>query len=186
MVALRVLRRVRVVTVLLAGNVGRQRNVAVALHERVGIVPHIVGQHEAKQGPLRIGPTPQQRGPQSVRMAGRAVQRDGFANGRLFAHPQVRGYLVAAQHTLHQQLQLAAGGFFTKQAGLQDFGVVEHQQIARTQQGGQIAKDAVYGMAATGVKEACAGALGCGVLGDQLRGQRKVKIAQRIRRRHGA
>jgi hypothetical protein len=45
----------------------------------------------------------------------------------------VRGYLVAAEHPLNQQLHLAASRFFAKQPRLDDPGVIEHQQVARLQ-----------------------------------------------------
>jgi hypothetical protein len=43
-------------------DVGRQRHVAVALHQRVGVVARVVAQHKAEQGAVGIGPAAQQRG----------------------------------------------------------------------------------------------------------------------------
>ena len=186
LVTLRVLRRVRVSAVLLACNIGRQRNMAVALHQRVRVVARVVGQHKAKQRPGRIGPAPQQCGAQAVGVAGRAVQRHGFAHSGLFAHAQMRGHLVAAKHAFDQEFELAAGGFFAKQAGIEHLGVVEHQQVARAQQAGEFVKDAVHRLGARGVKQARAAALGCGLLGDEVFGQGEIKIAQGVGGCHGA
>ena len=185
-ISLGVLRRVRVGAVLLAGDIGWQRNVAVALHQRVRVIARVVGQHKTKQRPGRIGPAPQERGTQAVGVAGRAVQRHGFAYGGLFAHAHVRGHLVAAQHAFDQQFELATSGFFAKQAGVEHLGVVEHQQVARAQQSGEFVKDAVHRVGATGVKQTRAAALVRGLLGDELLGQGEIKIAQGVGGCHGA
>ena len=98
----------------------------------------------------------------------------------------MRGHLVAAQHALDQQFELAAGGFFAKQAGVEHLGVVEHQQVARAQQAGEFVKDAVHRRAgATGVQQAGAAALGRGLLGDEVFGQGEIKIAQGVGAGHG-
>ena len=89
----------------------------------------------------------------------------------------MRHHLVARQHPLDQQLDLAAGGLLAKQAGLDDLCVVEDEQIASVQQGWQVAEDAVCRRLAGAVQQAGGGALGGGVLGHQLGGQGEVEIA---------
>ena len=186
LVTLRVLRRVGIYAVLLARDVGWQRNMAVALHQRVRVVARVVGQHKAKQRPLRVGPAAQQRGAQAVGLAGCAMQRHGVTHGGLFAHAQMCRHLVAAEHALHQQFELAARGLFAKQAGVEHLSVVKHQQVARAQQTGQLVKDAVHCDGATGVEQASITALGRGLLGDQVVGQGEIKVAEGVGGGHGA
>ena len=186
LVALGVLRRVRVCALLLALNIGRQRHVPMALHQGVGVIAGVVGQHKTKQRPVGIGPAPEQGGAEAVGRAGGGVQGDGRPDLGLFAHPHVRGHLVAAQHALNEQLQLAAGGLFAKQARFEHAGVVHDQQIAGAQQAAQIAKNPVRGWTVRGVQQPGAAALGRWLLGDQMRRQVKIKIAEGVGRRHGA
>jgi hypothetical protein len=40
-------------------------------------------------------------------------------------------HLVASQDPLHQQLHFSSGGFFTKEAGVEDLGIVKNQSITR-------------------------------------------------------
>ena len=101
-------------------NVGRQRHMPVALHEHHGVV----AEPQVKQLPLRIRPAAQQGGLK----AARHVQHR--AHCRALADLKVRGHLKVGQGALHQKLQSTSRGFFTKQAGLDHAGVVEHQQIA--------------------------------------------------------
>jgi len=61
---------------------------------------------------------------------------------------------------------------------VQHLGVVEHQQIARPQQAGQIAEDAVDRRVAAPVQQARGTAFGGRMLGDQVFGQFKVEITQ--------
>ena len=49
------------------------------------------------------------------------------------------------QHPLDQGLDRAAAGLVAIQPGLDDAGVVEDQQVADSQQRGQLAKDAIDG-----------------------------------------
>ncbi len=111
--------------------------------------------------------------------AWRAHQCHRGAHLGLLAHAHVRRHLVAREHALNQQLQLATGGFFAKQTCLDDLGVVEHQQIARIQQQRQITKDAVHRLGGGAIQQPRAAALGRRVLGNQLRGQGEIEIAER-------
>jgi hypothetical protein len=85
-------------------------------------------------------------------------------------------HLVARQHAFDQRLDRAAGGLFAEQPGLDDTGVVEHQQVAGLQQRGQVAEGAVHRRGATAVEQARGAALGRRVLGDQLGRQGEVEI----------
>jgi len=87
--------------------------------------------------------------------------------------------VAPGQYPLNQQLDLAACGLFTKDAGFDHLGVVEHQQVAWLQQAGQVFEDAVHGLSShvrPAMRE-CA-ALGSRVLGNQFWGEVKVEIAQ--------
>ena len=109
--------------------------------------------------------------------AGRTDQCHRGADLGFFAHPHVRCHLVAAKHPLNQQLQLAAGGLFAKQAGVDDLGVVEHHQIAFFQKLGQLMKNAVGGRGLGAIEQLGAAAQGCRVLGNQRLGQDKIEVA---------
>lgn len=68
------------------------------------------------------------------------------------------------QHALNQQFELAAAGLLAEQPRLDDFGVVEHQQVARLQQIGQVAKapvDERVGPAIEQARSAARSAAGC-------------------------
>ena len=62
------------------------------------------------------------------------AMRSTVPGRRLLAHLHVRDDLVARQHALDQQFDLAAGGLLAEQARLHDLRVVEHQQVAGAQQ----------------------------------------------------
>jgi len=178
LVTLAVLGRVGVVAgVLLAFDIRGQGQVAVALHQIPGALVGRAVQGEAEQRPLRIGPAAQQR---AVKATGAepSGQVHGAAGQGLFADLHVGHHLVASEHALDQQLQLAATGFLAKEARLDDAGVVEDQQVARLQQAGQGVEDAVHRRQAAAIEQARGTALGGGVLGDALRGQGEVKVAQ--------
>jgi hypothetical protein len=87
-------------------------------------------------------------------------------------------HLVARQHPLHQQLDLATGGLFAEQARLEHPGVVEHQQVARRQQRREVPKDAVDRQGLCAVEQARGAALCGGLLGDQFGGQGEVEITE--------
>ena len=157
----------------------------MALHQRVRVIARVIGEHKAEQRPVRIRPAPQQRRAQAVRQTGRSVQRYSVAGRGLFAHPQMRCHLVASQHPLDQNFQLAAAGLFTKKARLHDPCVVEHQQIPGAQQARQVVEDAVRQRRVPGVQQPRAAALGRRMLGDQLGRKREIKIAERESTGHG-
>ena len=138
LVALRVLCRICV------GDVGRQRHMAMAFHQRVGIIALVIAEHKAVQRAFRVGPSAQHRGAKAVFMACGASHLERSAHFGLFADAHMGGYLVAAQYAFNQQFHLTARGFFAKQAGVDDLGVVENQQVARLEQTGQLTEDAVH------------------------------------------
>ena len=146
-------------------------------HQTLQLKARRATQREAKERAVGIGPARQQRGvePASGRAAGQ-VERG--AGQRLFADLHVRHDLVAGEHALDQQLQLAAAGLLAEHAGLDHACVVEHQQVARLQQVGQFAEDAVGGRGGAPVQQARAAALGGRVLGDEQLGQLEVEVAQ--------
>ena len=86
---------------------------------------------------------------------------------------------MAGQHALHQRLHRAAGGLVAMQTRADHPRVVEHQQIARLQQAGQIAEGAVHQRLGAAVEQARAAALRSGVLGDQLGGQCVIEVRER-------
>jgi hypothetical protein len=126
------------------GDVGRQRHVAVALHQGMGLV----AEAQVKQRAVGFGPAPEQRGGVAARHGQRGAHR------RLLADLHVGHHLVAGQDPLHQQLQLAARGLFAEQPRLDDLGVVEHQQVARVQKVREVAKGAVHRRRSAAVKQA--------------------------------
>ena len=81
-------------------DVGRQRHMAVALHQGVGVIAPVVGKHQTEQCSCGVRPAAQQRGTQAVLLAGRTVQRQGGADFGLLADPHVRRHLVAAEYAL--------------------------------------------------------------------------------------
>ena len=180
LVALVVLGFVGVVAaVLLAFDVGRQRQVAVALHQLPRRLAGGPVQGEAKQRAVGIGPTRQQRGVEAAaRRAARHVHRG--AGQRLLADLHVRHDVIAGEHALDEQLQLAATGLLAEHARLDHARVVEHQQVAGLQQCGQLAEDAVHRRGRATVQQARATALGRGVLGDELLGQHEVEVAEGV------
>ncbi len=89
---------------LLALNVGRQRQVAVLLHQLPGICILRAVQRQVKQGALGIGPAAQQRGIKTAVVQAAAQMQAGSGQG-FFADLHVGHHLVAAgQHALDQQL----------------------------------------------------------------------------------
>ncbi len=149
-------------------DVGRQRHVAVALHQSV----RLVAQDEAKEGALGIGPASGQRGGEA------AVHCQRRAHGRLLADLHVCHHLALLQHALDQQLDLATGWLLAVQARLDHLGVVEDQQVAGIQQGRQVAKDAVGRRGKRAVKQARGAAFRGRVLGNEFFGKREVEIAE--------
>jgi hypothetical protein len=147
LVALAVLGGVGVVVgVLMALDVGRQRQVAVALHQLPGALAGRAVQCKAEQRAVFVRPAAQQAWRQSRPLAPAGHVHGAAALG-LLADLHVGHHLVdlaAGEHTFDQQFELAAAGLLAKDARLDDAGVVEDQQVARAQQAGQFAKDAVH------------------------------------------
>jgi len=155
-------------------DVGGQRHVAVALHQGV----RVAGQAQPKQRPVGVGPAPEQRSGEGGLPIGTGGHAQHGAGGGLFAHLHVCHHLAVAQHALDQQFQLAARGFFAEQARLDHLRIVEHQQVARLQQRGQVAKGAVRRRPGAAIEQARGAALRCGVLGDELGWQLEVEVAR--------
>ena len=163
--------------VLVALDVGRQRQVAKLVHQlprrcTVGTV-----QRKAKQRAILIGPAAQQGGIKTT-LAQTAVQVHLGTGQRFFADLHVRDDFIALQHAFYQQLQLAAAGFLAKHPGLDHLGVVEHQQVAFMQQIGQVFENAVDQLRRARIQQAGGAAFGSRVLGNQVLGEHKVKITE--------
>jgi hypothetical protein len=151
-------------------DIGRQRHMAMLLHQAVGLG----AEPEAKQRAVVLGPAAQQLGAEA---ADHVQQR---ARQRFLADLHVCDHLVAVEHALDQQLDLAARGLLAVQARLDDLGVVEDQQVARLEQAGQFLEDAVDRRAAGVVEQTRAAALGGGVLGHQFGWQLEVEVADGV------
>ncbi len=89
----------------------------------------------------------------------------------------------AGQHALDQRLDRAAAGLGAVQAGLDDLGVVEHQQVAGIQQIGQFAEHAVDGRIGPAVEQTRGAAFRGGVLGDEVGRQSEIEIGKRRKAR---
>ena len=156
---------------------------AMLFHQGV----RFVAQLQVKQLAVFIGPAAQQHGIKSA-VAGTTGHGHLTADQRFFAHFHVRHHLVAGQHALNQQLEFAARSLLAKNTRLDDLGVVEDQQVARIEQAGQIAKNAVHRCRLRAIQQARAAALGGRVLCNQFGGKLKIKIAERERagcKKHG-
>jgi hypothetical protein len=92
---------------------------------------------------------------------------------------------MPGQHTLDQGLDRPATGLAAIQPRLDDARVVEHQQVARVEQRGQVAEAPVHRRRAAAVEQARGAALRRGVLGDQLRREREIEVVERVDRGHG-
>ena len=80
------------------------------------------------------------------------------------------------QHTFNQGLHGAAAAFFSKEARLDDTGVVEDQQIPRAQLLRQVFEDAMDWLRASGIQQTRGAAFAGRVLCNQLGGQVEVKV----------
>ena len=181
----RMARKHGLVTLGILGGVGvrdvrGQRHVAVALHQGVGVVPVVVGQHQPVQRAVGVRPAPEQRGTEAVAAAS-AVHADRAADFGFFADTHVGSDLVAAEHPLDQQFHFSTGGLFAKQACLQHFGVVKNQQVFGLQEARQRLHHAVLRRAAGGVEQPGGTAHGRRVLRNQLGREFKIKVAQTVR-----
>ena len=150
------------------GDVGRQGHMAVAGHERVGVV----AESEAEDGAVFMGPAAEQGGGEAT------VHVQHGAGCGLLAHLHVGGHGVRLarlqQHPLHQEFESSAARLAAIEAGLDHLGVVEDHEIACPQQAGQVTELTIHRLLARAVEQARAAALGSGVLGNELR--RKVEI----------
>ena len=173
--------------VLVALDIGWQWQVAKLVHQLPGRL--VVGalQRKAEQRTAFIGPAAQQY---SVKAAvfHAAAQMNACTGQGLFADLHVGHDFIALQHALDQQFQLAAAGFLAKDTGLDHLGVVEDEQVAFMQQIGQILEDAVHQFRGARVEQTRGTAFSSRVLGNQVLGEHKVKIAEGMRsavaRRH--
>jgi hypothetical protein len=153
-------------------DVGRQRHVAAALHQRIRVFAGIA-EAEAEQRAVFVGPAAQQRGAKAADHLQRGAHR------RLLAHLHVRDHLVALQHALDQQFELAAGRLFAEQARLDHLRVVEHQQVAARSSEGRSLEDAVDRSVAHAIEQTRGAAFGGRVLGDQLGREVEIEIGKR-------
>ena len=173
------------VGVLLAFDVGRQRQVAVAVHQFPRRLACGALQGKSEQRAVFGGPAAQQLGIKAARVAA-AGHVHGAAGQGLFADLHVGYHFIArasslgGQDAFDQQFQFAATGLLAKDAGLDDAGVVEDEQIAFAQQAGQFTEDAVCGRHGAAVEQARCAALGGGVLCDEFGGQREVEVAEGV------
>ena len=105
LVALAIFGRIGVVAAgLLALNVGRQRQVAVLLHQLPGSGLLWAVQRQVEQGAIGLGPAAQQRGIKTAVVQAAAQMQAGSGQG-FFADLHVGHHLVAAgQHAFNQQL----------------------------------------------------------------------------------
>ena len=154
-------------------DVGRQRHVPDGLHhrERRAILgkfqlEHVLvpAQHAHARG-----------------LAALVVEQEDLAAGlRRLAGAQLRQHAASAEQPLHQHLHGATGGGLAAEHACRDHArVVEHQQVARTQQARDIGEPQVLRPLARRVEpeQAAARALGAGMPRDQRIGQFVVEIA---------
>ncbi len=121
---------------------------AAAAHQGIGVFAGVALEREMEQRAIVLRPAPEQRGGEA------ADHLQHRADRWLLADLHVAHDLVAGQHALDQQFELAAGRLLAEQACLHHPGVVEHQQVARSQQCRQVLEDAVDGCDAGAVQQA--------------------------------
>ena len=109
---------------------------------------------------------------------GRVAERQRRARLRRLAGPDVRPGLAGRQHALDQHLDATARGLGAEQARLDHAGVVEHEQVARVQQAGQLAEDAVDERVGRAIEQARTAAFGRRMLRDQVVRQLEVEVAE--------
>ena len=122
------------------GDVGRQRHMPVLLHQLVRFIAEL----EVEQGAVFIRPATEEDRFKPATGAASHVQLGAWQG--LLAHFHVCHHFVVGQHTFNQQLQLAARSLLAKDPGLDDFGVIEDQQVAGVKQPGQFTKDPVHSL----------------------------------------
>jgi len=140
-----------------------------------GVVARVIGQHKANSGPSASGQRPSKV---ALRARGCRARRPGpaWCLLRVFCSRAYGPPPGCRQHALDQQFQLAAGGFFAEQARL-DHLVSLNTAVAALSKPGRSRK-----MRSTaGCRCRRAGGSRCArgrVLGDQLRRQLEIKIAE--------
>ncbi len=150
LVALRILGAGRV------RDVGRQRHAAAALEQR----RDRLGEAHADQ--VRLAPEHLDRNA--------VAHREPVARLERMARVRERERLALAGDPLDEQLDAAARALVAAQARLDDPGVVQHQRIARVDQGRQVGEGEVAQRAARAVQvqQAAGGARLRGMLGNEL------------------
>ncbi len=150
--------------IIRAVDIGRQRHVSDALEQR----QHRLGEAQLEQGVVARD------------HLGLATAIDENLRARLgrLARTNVRQHAILIEHTLHQHLQLAAGGLLAEQARRDHAGVVEHHEIAGAQLLQHIGELAMTQLATRAIElQQTAGAtLGQRMAGDQRLGEIEVKI----------
>ena len=160
-----------VVGAVVAGDVGRQRHVAVALEQ----LERIVGKAQ-----LESEPSAPPRPSTSASKPSPLPRRRRLPGLRRLARAQLREHAPVGLDPLDQGLDRAAARLRAEQARLDDPGVVDDQQVAFAQQPRQVAEGEVARRFARAVEQPRAAALGGGMLRDQLRRQREIEIAERV------
>ena len=160
-----------VVGAVVAGDVGRQRHVAVALEQRSGSSGKRSSNSEPSAPPR---PSTSTSKPSPLP---RRSRLPGFGDllARSCASTRDRGSIRSTSTSTAPPLALRA-----EQARLDDAGVVDHQQVAGAQQRRQVAEDggrAARRRVPSSRREPLRSARG--MLRDQLRRQREIEVAER-------
>ena len=95
------------------------------------------------------------------------------------AGPNQRQREIRLQYTLDQRLDPAAAGLVTEQACLDDAGVVEHEQVARSEQPLDVCKDEIAQAVGRDMQQPARTALGQRLLRNQLVGEFVVEVVER-------
>ncbi len=93
---------------------------------------------------------------------------------------QLHDRRVGSRDPLDQHLDLAAGGLAPMDARIDDTRVVEHHEVARIEQRGQIGEAQVAELSCVDVQQTARAALARGRLRDQLLWQRIVEIGEGV------
>jgi hypothetical protein len=166
-----------VVGPVVAGDVRRQRHVAVPLEQD----QRIVG--KAQREERSVGAAASEHLDLET-FAG--AQADATARLRRLARAQLREDAVVRLDPLDERLDGAAARLGAEQARLDDARVVDDEQVAFAQQPRQVAEDEVARPGAGAVEQARGAPLGGRMLRDQLGRQREVEVAEREARRSRA
>jgi hypothetical protein len=162
-----------VVGPVVAGDVRRQRHVAVPLEQD----QRIVG--KAQREERSVGAAASEHLDLET-FAG--AQADATARLRRLARAQLREDAVVRLDPLDERLDGAAARLGAEQARLDDARVVDDEQVAFAQQPRQVAEDEVARPGAGAVEQARGAPLGGRMLRDQLGRQREIEVAERVAR----